>query len=149
VVQAVGPTFYSDEVVREWANRDLETLAGQISACISNKDMLAIIAKFDGEITGYGLANLATCYLGAIYISPSWMREGIGTSILLRLEDEAKRRGLNHFQLNASLNSESFYKRNGYQIINRNSHMLPSGIVMACVKMSKPLIRKSCGPSRP
>lgn len=142
-IHAAGPPYYSDEVVTEWANPDLETVIAQIADCILNKGMLAIVARIDREITGYGLANLTKCYMGAIYVAPERMGGGVGSGILLRLEQEAVNRGVDHFYLDASLNSETFYRKNGYRVIERGSHTLQSGAQMICVKMEKALKQKA------
>ncbi len=42
-------------------------------------------------------------------------------------------------QLNASLNAERFYQRNGYESLMRDSFALSSDYEMACVKMEKDL----------
>jgi hypothetical protein len=51
----------------------------------------------------------------------------------------ALERGAVELQMDASVNAEAFYRRAGYDVVERGTHRLRSGLQMACVKMSKRL----------
>jgi ribosomal protein S18 acetylase RimI-like enzyme len=52
--------------------------------------------------------------------------------------------------MDASINAEAFYRRAGYEILERGVHRLRSGREMACLKMKKTLTQEMTHPhSRP
>ena len=116
---------------------DLKENADQIVSAIADEDIVALVARQAGVLVGYGMVSLARHYLGAIYIEPSMMGKKIGSQILAKLETVARNHGLDYLELDASLNSERFYLKNGYKRIGEGVHELQSGVSMACIKMKK------------
>ena len=58
---------------------------------------------------------------------------------LEQLEQAAVDLSLPQLELEASLNAEAFYRRHGYEVVERALHRLASGHDMASVKMRKSL----------
>ena len=75
----------------------------------------------------------------AVYINPDFKRQGVGTAIVLELEEIAKKQGADFLQMDPSLTAENFYISCGYQVIERGFHTISSGEKMACVRMKKRL----------
>jgi predicted GNAT family N-acyltransferase len=52
--------------------------------------------------------------LGRMAVLPEYRHQGIGTSLLHKLEDEAKHRRLDHIFLHAQIQALPFYEQQGY-----------------------------------
>jgi putative acetyltransferase len=63
----------------------------------------------------------------------------MGSAILGHLEHAAVAKGVLRLDLDASINSEAFYARYGYAVVERTVHRFQSGHEMACVKMRRVL----------
>ena len=74
----------------------------------------------DGDVIG---GIIGGTYWGWMYVDILWVREdhrgrGIGTSLLLAAETEAKCRGCHHVHLDTmSWQAPAFYQKRGYEII--------------------------------
>lgn len=55
------------------------------------------------------------------------------------LEQVAREAGATSLWLDASLTAEPFYRALSYREIGRGEHRLGSGVLIACVTMTKPL----------
>ncbi|MFC5649575.1 GNAT family N-acetyltransferase [Paenibacillus solisilvae] len=69
-----------------------------------------------------------------------WGGIGVGTTILNALEKIAIEKKIRYLEMDASINAESFYLKNGYRILEHRTHKLSSGQEMKCTKMRKVLI---------
>jgi putative acetyltransferase len=69
-------------------------------------------------------------------------RRGVGSGILVRLEQLALGHGVEELRLDSSLNAEAFYQRHGYEVVERGVHRLGTGREMAAIKMKKRLLSR-------
>jgi len=65
--------------------------------------------------------------------------------LLAALEAWAIAAGISQLHLDASLNAEAFYQRNGFGVVEYSQHQLRSGLPMDCVKMRKLLNTSTIG----
>lgn len=79
------------------------------------------VAEVDGEIAGFGAADLAEGKVVADYVHPAYQDEGIGTAILNRVERALINAGHGEARLTASINAESFYERHDYEVTERTT----------------------------
>lgn len=93
----------------------------------------------DGEPVATGMLDLESSEIGAIFVLPGFMRQGIGLKILNHLEDLARDLGLEEVNLDATLNAADFYRRCGYVGDEPAIYHSPSGLQLACVPMVKGL----------
>ena len=90
-------------------------------------------------MVGFGSIVPRLSELRAVYVQAQAGRRGVGSKILARFEALARRHGITKLSMDASINSEAFYRNNGYVIVGSVTHRLYSGQEMACVKMTKVL----------
>ena len=97
-----------------------------------------VIALMGTEAVGTGRVvylESGEARIGRMAVEKAWRRRGIGSRILERLEEEARRRGTGEAILHAQTNVKSFYAAHGY--VQEGEVFLEVGIEH--VSMSKPL----------
>ncbi|CAF1173222.1 unnamed protein product [Adineta steineri] len=134
--------FYSQNILQSWSpsTRDERRLK-QLHQAIRDNTEIIIVAESTatGMIMGFGSVVPSQQELRAVYVDPTFARQGVGTKIITSLEELAVHHVAHKLHLDASLNAESFYCHHGYSIVERAIHRLNSGIDMDCIKMSKEL----------
>ncbi|PWE38726.1 GNAT family N-acetyltransferase [Pseudomonas prosekii] len=102
-------------------------------------DKYFYLGCIEGEPVATGMLDLENSEIGAIFVLPGFMREGIGLKILSHLEALARGLGLEEVKLDATLNAADFYRRFGYVGDEPAVYHSPSGLQLACVPMVKGL----------
>jgi GNAT superfamily N-acetyltransferase len=138
-VHRTASAFYSSEVLDSWSRQPDEARYQQIREVIAKGDELVLVAEDDSRVVAFGSIVPRLRELRAVYVHPDAGRRGIGYQLLTALERVALERGAVELQMDASVNAEAFYRRAGYDVVERGTHRLRSGLQMACVKMSKRL----------
>jgi GNAT superfamily N-acetyltransferase len=77
--------------------------------------------------------------LGAIYVAASAGGRGVASALMKTLEAKARELGMRALRMESSLTAAPFYVKHGFSELDRGEHRLAGGILMACVKMEKPL----------
>jgi putative acetyltransferase len=96
----------------------------------------ALVALGDSGVVGLGVLDGAE--IKRLYVDPACQRRGTGRRLLAALEDEARQRGRDRLELQASLPSVPFYLAHGFQELGREAtHNGPATFVH--VRMSKTL----------
>jgi len=90
-----------------------------------------------GEPMATGMLDLENREIGAIFVLPGFMGQGIGLTMLNHLECQARELGLKEVNLDATLNAVDFYRRYGYVGSEPSIYHSPSGLQLACVPMVK------------
>jgi GNAT superfamily N-acetyltransferase len=122
---------------------DRDQIAAWLGALDSDRypAMLAthhvIVAEDGGTVVGFGMADLESASLNAIYVAPSRQREGIGSALVAAIEEAAGDAGTNRLDLNATLGAVSFYESLGYVSDGPSHNVLPSGVSLPCVAMHR------------
>ncbi|RJQ59831.1 MAG: GNAT family N-acetyltransferase [Desulfobacteraceae bacterium] len=130
VLSAWGPPIKNEDLPRMIAEFDAKLYRGQI----------IIVAENDGCLAGFGEVAPNRNLLVAIYINPDYVRQGVGSAILVELERLACKKNLQFLQLDSSLTAFPFYETHGYKSLGRDVHILRNGKKMECVKMRKDFI---------
>lgn len=140
-VHSTAAPYYSVEVINSWARLPVtyERIERIRQSWIENPEHRIVIAKWSNQTVGFGFMN-KNSELQGVYVHPDFGRSGIGSKILEALEQEALLLGLSYLKLDASINAEAFYRKQGFEVIEHSNHRLASGQEMACVKMQKTLI---------
>lgn len=97
------------------------------------------VAEWQGEIVGFGQLDPRRGEVEACYVAPNAVGSGIGSALLGRMEEEARRRGHSIVHLNATLNAEPFYARMGYRRLGPARHRVSKDVNLECVRMEKAL----------
>lgn len=75
----------------------------------------------------------------AFFIHPDFARQGIGSAILDRCEDEARTQGFGSAEMMATLPGVKLYEKRGYIGDEEVTVPVGNGIDIICIRMSKPL----------
>lgn len=92
-----------------------------------------------GEPVATGMLDLDNSEIGAIFVLPGFMQQGIGLKMLSHLECLARELGLKAVNLDTTLNAADFYRRCGFVGDEPAVYHVPSGLQLACVPMVKRL----------
>jgi putative acetyltransferase len=130
---------YSPDILDAWAAKPTEDRYERVRQEIADETMVVIVGDMNARIAGFGMIVPGDEELRAVYVEPSFGRQGVGTAILQRLEEAARTRDVARLNLSSSINAEAFYAKHGYESIERTTHRLRSGHEMACVRMTKRL----------
>jgi GNAT superfamily N-acetyltransferase len=76
----------------------------------------------------------------AMFVGPSWARRGFGKMILAACEDAARAEGFIRVELMATLPGVPLYRATGYIDQERFDVILPDGVPLPCIRMTKPLV---------
>jgi putative acetyltransferase len=134
---AAGP--YPPEIIEAWSRSPDEARYQWMRNIITQATDTIMVAEDEFGILGFGIVNTSLSELRALYVYPTAGRKGIGGEILLALEACAAEQGVSCLHLNASINAERFYLRNGYKALSRGTQRLSSEHEMDCINMEKQL----------
>ncbi len=137
-VRGLAALDYPPEVINAWAPLPVSDEAVEAAAANPIGEV-RVAAVADGRVVGIGAVVTGKCELRACYILPEAKRLGIGTRIVGELESIARKEGVPFLTLESSLTAMPFYTAMGYQLEEMGSHVLGSGITMACARMRKEL----------
>ena len=133
-IRGIANSHYTPEEVEAWASpRKPEHYA----EAIRNKEFY--VAEEEGAVIGFGTLNPEENEIEAVYVSPQVVRRGVGSAILVRLEERARDLGLKTLKMDASLNAVPFYRSAGYESQKGMKHRLSSGVEIGCELMTKEL----------
>ncbi|MEM9381880.1 MAG: GNAT family N-acetyltransferase [Planctomycetota bacterium] len=97
-------------------------------------------AMFVADLPEGGLAGFGS-YCGdevrAVYVAPLHARQGVGSRILVGIEQDARRHGIASLWLDASLAAVAFYAARGYARGEEGTHVLRAGVDLECLRMTK------------
>jgi putative acetyltransferase len=137
-IREIAGRYYTPKQIRQW----LSSLKPEFyESIIENHE--CIVAEYKGAIIGFGHMDSASSLIAGIYVSPDYLRRGIGTMLLQALETKAGTLGLMALQLCSSLNALPFYESAGYKAHMHMKHQLPDGTEIPCIYMIKKLLPSS------
>ena len=87
------------------------------------------------------LLNPATepARIRAMYTHPDWARRGIGSMIMQKCEDEARKAGFGRAEMMATLAGQPLYEKHGYEILERVEDTTSTGVKVPLIRMGKDL----------
>jgi len=130
-IQSLDEKIYSQEQKRAWS-----------SQAWSNPNFEKSITKGKGWLLSKEgiIIAFATRYptdrIALFYCKGKFQRKGYGTKLLNKLEDEAKKEGLDYLSTEASLISYELFLKNGWKII-RKEKVIINNIFFERYKMTK------------
>jgi putative acetyltransferase len=138
-VRGIAAKDYPLAVIEAWAPMPLTDDAIERGRANPDKEY-RLIAEIEGRVVGIGAAVFEVAELRACYAS-LLTRAGkvLGRRWSKRSNAPRASRGVRRLELDSSVTAESFYRREGYEVIERGEHVLRNGQRMACVKMRKDL----------
>jgi len=94
----------------------------------------------DGDrVLGSGAIDLNSGQIPWLFVLPEQMGKGIGSQIMIYLENLAAEAGLKETYLDSTLNAAPFYRKCGYQGNDLGVYQSPRGYNLDCVPMRKAL----------
>jgi putative acetyltransferase len=146
-IRAFGPDVYDDEQVAAWAERDGPEYpideAGQrvvVAERTPGGDRTTTGEPAgENELAGFSHLAVPESEVQAVYVHPEHARQGVGWTILDRLEALAREAGLDELELLASRNAVGFYERAGYESVERVVHETTGGVELGCIEMRRHL----------
>jgi putative acetyltransferase len=111
--------------VREVASRDYRpaqieawVLApGEITAWAERmQNRIAFVAEEGGRLIGF-IQYEPPDHIDMTYVHPERQRVGVASALLAALESEARRRGVQLLNVEASVTSRPFFERHGYVVL--------------------------------
>jgi putative acetyltransferase len=138
-VHETAATFYPREVLDTWSRQPDEARYQRIRDAVTKGEELFLVAQDASGVVGFGSIVPSAQELRAVYVHPKAGRRGVGARILAELERLAIDCDVSQLQMAASINAEAFYRRAGYEVVERGVHRLGGGVEMACVRMKKHL----------
>lgn len=134
-IRGISGESYPPDVIEAWAEpRSPEHYLKAVRA----KEFF-VAEDEGGRIVGFGVLNVESREIEAVYVGPEASRRGVGLQIMRALEERAGAAGLDSLRLNASLNGVPFYERAGYERREEGTYRLANGVEIACVLMTKRL----------
>lgn len=93
--------------VENYKNRSQSTELPQTWVCLRGNDCIGMVSLKDMELEDY---KHLSPWVGSLYVHPYYRGQGIGQSLMLRAEEEAKKLRYNFLHLFTS-DAEDYYKR--------------------------------------
>jgi putative acetyltransferase len=131
-VRNIASNDYNDDVIEAWASKEPEDSPLE-------EQKVRFVAEEDGEIIGFSDYNKTTNELSGLYLKPEYARKGIGTKLLEKIEEDARKEGLEELWCKSTVTAKEFYEKHGYKIIEEATHELEEGIKMKVYRMKKKL----------
>ena len=118
-VHEVCKKDYSPEQLNAWAPEhiDLEKWTSRL------KNSFAVVADVEGRICGFASLTADGC-VDMFYVAAHTQGLGVGAQLLGKLEEEAKRTGIQELHGDVSLTARAFFKQMGFTIEKEYSKFL-------------------------
>jgi putative acetyltransferase len=139
-IRTIGPRYYADDIVTEWASRVTGSLYANAMARGETFFIAICTDKSQPAVLGFSSHRVDEGeHRTAVYVRGSAARRGVGSALFRAAEAQAISAGATCIHVDASLAAVEFYKSNGFNEIASGEHVLWSGLRMPCVFMKKEL----------
>ncbi len=130
-IREVNRKDYTEEQVRAWAPENYDTR--RWSARI--RSLNPFICEIDGEIAGY--ADLQPSgYIDHFFVNRRFQRQGVGSTMLDRIEQEARATGLKMLSAHVSITARPFFEHFGFEVVERQRVMI-NGVALDRFHMTR------------
>lgn len=130
-VHTINIQDYSQEQVDVWAPKNIDINRWKKSLT----DHISYVAEINNTIIGFGDITKEG-YLDHLYTHKDFQGKGIGSGILKKLEEEAKKLGLMEITTQASITAKPFFEKHGYITVESQTKVF-RGISFLNYKMIK------------
>lgn len=117
----------------------------QLEALLESKKMprgsdeIIFIAEIDRQIVGFASLLDSFNTIGAVFVDPNFIRRGVGSRLLIKIEQEARKHGVPVLWVCSSITACNFYQANGYRTLRTT--FLPLGSTyIPCKQMRKRIL---------
>jgi putative acetyltransferase len=127
---------YTSEQIEAWAGGFI--FEGYVTAMLAHPFLVAV--EDETMIVGFAELSVDLSQVRSVYISPDFLRHGIGRELLDALEEISQSNGVSELVVDSSLQAEPFYNALGFESLERSIHLLRGGRAeIECVRMCKRL----------
>jgi len=133
-VRDLAGNFYTPEQINAWAPiaYDRQEWASKLAR------LRPFVAVSDGQVAGY--ADLqGSGYIDHFFVSGKFPGRGIGSALMSHVCGVAVSRGLSELSADVSLSAESFFFKNGFVVVERQT-VVVRGVQLANARMRKELL---------
>lgn len=139
-IQSIGPRYYEQSVVDDWAAGVSDEL--YLTAMARGEVFFVAIGELEGTPSVLGFSS-HRCGAGehrtAVYVRGRVSRLGVASALFRRAEEAAVEAGASRIDVDAALSALEFYRSRGFEEVGRGTHRLASGRGIACAFMRKVL----------
>lgn len=126
---------YPAKLIETWtASLDADWIGG-----LMDKGRKFFVAVEHETLCGYGALDIPEHRLTALFVHPHHAHGGLGARLLRHLETEAAKFGVKSLAVHSSLNAQRFYAKHGYAANRPEKLMLPIGLEIDAIVMTKNL----------
>lgn len=124
--------------LKEYNPQQIQTLIADKSRPRDSSELI-FVAETDNQIVGFSALSDSGFWICGLFVHPNFVRQKIGTQLLIALESEAISRKNRCLWVHSSLTAEPFYRKQGYQALKK-THISVFGILIPVILMKKVLI---------
>ena len=123
---------YGEDAARKWAGLLRPESYPPVIA-----SRFLVVAEDAGSLLGFGQFDSNTGEVEAIYVDPPAEKRGIGSALMVIIEEQARANGHATLRLRATTNAEHFYVRAGFVATGADQYALSDDMKLPCIKMEK------------
>lgn len=129
-IQVVNSRDYTPEQLACWAEKGSSNEIWQTRI----KEQHFIVAEKPTHIVGF-CALRPDGYIHSIFVHKDYQREGIARSLLMEIEEYARKNNIKELTADVSLTAKPFFEKNGYKVMYRQT--VDIGVTMDNYHMNK------------
>jgi putative acetyltransferase len=133
-IRKVNSKDYNKEQIKIWVRRNTKK---HFSDSIEKRNIF-FVALEKNKLLGYASLSLSKHKVQGLYVKHDFNGKGIGSKLLNKIEDYAKKYGLKLLELESTITAFNFYKHKGYKkikVINASF----DDVKIPCILMKKVL----------
>ena len=114
----------------------------RLSAAVRDGLDRIIVAEVDGVAVGWCQRSRGRAYIPFLFVTPLLQNQGVGSSLLRRMESMLELEGADRIQLDTladNVRAVNFYQHHGYQILALKSEGQPGREAQMSVRLEKRL----------
>ena len=98
------------------------------------------VAEIGKTIVGFAALQKYNHLITAMFVHPQYIRQKIGTKLLLHIEQIAITKKTKKLLVYSSLTAKKFYTRNGFNTVGKYNILLQDRVAFPSIKMTKKLL---------
>ncbi len=114
-IREVNARDYSDNQIEAWTTFDEEN-------SVEKDTTERWVAEEEGKIVGFADYIPGKARITGIYVHPDFLRQGIGSKLLEKVVEDARRKGIEELRCESSVTAKDFYSENGFEVVKEVVH---------------------------
>jgi len=115
VIREVNSEDYSEEQIEAWTTFDPGN-------DLEDHERMRWVAEEEDQIVGFSDYVPDEKRITGIYVHPDYLRQGIGSKLLQKIEEDAREKGLKKLRCTSSVTAKKFYQDHGFEVIEETTH---------------------------